>query len=574
MDIVLGLSMTATTVRVVLVEGERADGVTIENAAFDTEAPDGAAKPSPSEQVSNAILATQQNALSTGHHLVVSGVTWEDEAQQGALRDSMIARGLDNVMLMSEQSAAAALAQTIGRALGYDATAVLLMKSDTATLSIVNSADGSIAEVLTRNVAAAKLADALPEIVTSLETNDPHPQGMVIVGSCVELAAVKSTLESLVAVPVIVPEEPDLTLARGAALAAANAAGLEAPTVGLAYSQDPDAQGVKLSDADTEISPAIDLGAEDDLDSVVARTGRALLIPVGSFVGTLFVLGVVAVVMSLAVSIRSTSDDQGLPAAQNALGPSVMVPTPPAVASPTMVPTMVHSPPSVPQAQLLQPPPAPASPEPVAIAPEPPVAAPVNTQAPKPRATAPVVQQPAPSRVLTEPTPVAAEQPLNPVPAAIEPPPAQAAPVPAPVAAPPPVALPPPAAAAPVAPAQQPPAPIFPWGPPTLRIGPFRIPLGPSQPPAPPPQQVSAGPPIAPWAPQQAPPPPAWSPPQAPLPVTESPPLQQTPRWWNPPASPPVAQSPPQSPAWSPSQAPPPVLGGRDGGHERWWPWG
>src|SRR5262245_33780318 len=99
MDIVLGLSMTATTLRVVLVEGERADGVTIENAAFDTVAPDGVPKPSPSEQVSNAILATQQNALSVGHNLVVSGVTWEDEAQQAALRNSTIARGLDNVVL-------------------------------------------------------------------------------------------------------------------------------------------------------------------------------------------------------------------------------------------------------------------------------------------------------------------------------------------------------------------------------------------------------------------------------------------------------------------------------------------
>src|ERR1700716_1518660 len=72
MEIVLGLSITGTTARLVLVQGERADGVTIESEVFDTAAPESVPKPSPTEQVSNAILATQQNALANGHHLVVS----------------------------------------------------------------------------------------------------------------------------------------------------------------------------------------------------------------------------------------------------------------------------------------------------------------------------------------------------------------------------------------------------------------------------------------------------------------------------------------------------------------------
>jgi hypothetical protein len=525
-DVVLGLSITATTVRVVLVEGERADGVTIENEAFDTVAPEGVPKPSPSEQVSNAILATQQNAVSIGHHVVVSGVAWEDVAQQAALRHSMIARGLDNVVLMSEQSAAGALAQTIGCALGYDTAAVLLIKVDTATLLIVNSADGSIADGLTHNFDGAKLVDVLPGIVSSLETNDPHPQGVVIVGACAEIGAVKSRLESLVAVPVIVLEEPDLGLARGAALAAANAVGVEAPTVCLAYSQDPDGDGVKLSAANTVVVPPLEVELEDDLDSVVARIGRALPVPVGSLVGAICVVGVVTLVMALAVSTGTTTGaSRGLSAAENATAPSVVVPTPPSVQGPTMV----RSPASVPQAQVIQPPPVPASPESVVIATEPPVAAPVITPAPKPRAPVPVVQQPASSRVITEPTPVAAATPL----VAVEPPPVEAPPIAAPAAAPPPVALPAPVAAGPVPPLPQAPPLTFPWGPPTLQIGPLRIPLGPPQPAAAPPEQLPTGPPIVPWTQQQA----------------------------------------PQPPAWSPAQAPPPVLGGRDGGRERWWWW-
>ena len=309
MEIVLGLSITGTTARLVLVEGQRADGVTIESEVFDTAAPESSPKPSPTEQVSNAILATEQNALANGHHLVVSGVTWDGPTQQAELRESMIARGLDDVVLVPEQSAAGALAQTIGRALGYDTTAVLLIKLDTATLSIVNSADGSIAEGLPHTFCGATVADVIPEILASLETIDPQLQGMVIVGSRVETGVVKSKLESLLAVPVIAPEEPELGLARGAALAAASAVGLEAPTVGLAYSQDPDGNEVKLSAADTVVSPPleVDLEDDDDLDSVVARTGRAVLIPIGSLVAAVCVLGVVALMMSLAVSIGSTT---------------------------------------------------------------------------------------------------------------------------------------------------------------------------------------------------------------------------------------------------------------------------
>jgi hypothetical protein len=551
MEIVLGLSITGTNARLVLVEGERADGVTIESEAFDTAAPESIPKPSPTEQVSNAILATQQNALANGHHLVVSGVTWDGPTQQAELRESMTARGLDDVVLVPEQSAAGALAQTIGRALGYDTTAVLLIQRDTATLSIVNSADGSIAEGLPHTFCGANVAHVVPEILTSLEPIDPQFQGIVIVGPRVETGVVKSKLESLLAVPVIAPEEPELGLARGAALAAASAVGLEAPTVGVAYSQDPDGNEVRLSAADTVVSPPleVDLDDDNDLDSVVTRMGRAVL-PIGSLVAAVCVLGVVALMMSLAFSIASTTaQNQGLPEAEKAAAPSVVVSTPP----PARDPAVVRSPVSVPQAQVLQPPPSSASPAPIQVPADPPVAAPVIAPAPKPAARAPVAKQPAPSRPITEPSPVVAEAPYTEAPIAVQPPPPEAQPVLAPAAALPPVAVPPPpVAVAPVLPPSQTPGLTFPSGPPTLRIGPFRIPLGPTQPAAQLPQQQAAQAPA--WSPPQSP---VWSPPQSPV--------------WSPPQSP--VWSPPQSPVWSPPQATAPGLRGR-GDRERWWPWG
>ncbi|MDT5351923.1 MAG: hypothetical protein QOJ56_455, partial [Mycobacterium sp.] len=59
MDIVLGVSMAPTTVRMVLVEGENADGVTVEEDNFEVVSADGAATSGAPEQVIAAILGTR-----------------------------------------------------------------------------------------------------------------------------------------------------------------------------------------------------------------------------------------------------------------------------------------------------------------------------------------------------------------------------------------------------------------------------------------------------------------------------------------------------------------------------------
>jgi hypothetical protein len=61
-DIVLGVSMTPTTVRMVLVEGEKADGVTVDHDVFDITGIEGSATSSAAEQVVAAVLGTQESA--------------------------------------------------------------------------------------------------------------------------------------------------------------------------------------------------------------------------------------------------------------------------------------------------------------------------------------------------------------------------------------------------------------------------------------------------------------------------------------------------------------------------------
>ena len=61
--------MTPTTVRMVLVEGEKADGVTVDHDVFDINAVEGSATSSAADQVVAAVLGTQESAAAGGHHL-------------------------------------------------------------------------------------------------------------------------------------------------------------------------------------------------------------------------------------------------------------------------------------------------------------------------------------------------------------------------------------------------------------------------------------------------------------------------------------------------------------------------
>ena len=239
MELVLGVSMTPTTVSIALVEGEKADGAIIDHDVFDITAVDGSATPSPPEPVVAAVLGTQEGAIAAGHHLVSTGVTWTDHAQAAELREALVARGIEDVLLVSELHAAAALAQAVGRAVGYDKTALMFVERDTATLAVVETVDGSVVKVLSQSLDDGDAIAVVAEMVTSLEVQESVAQGMFVVGSGVDVTAVKAHLQDLVSVPVIAPEEPQLALARGAALASASAPRYDTSTIGLSYSQDP-----------------------------------------------------------------------------------------------------------------------------------------------------------------------------------------------------------------------------------------------------------------------------------------------------------------------------------------------
>ena len=115
------------------------------------------------------------------------------------------------------------------------------------------------------------------------------------------------TFEGPVSVPVIAPEEPQLALARGAALASANAPRYDASTVGLAYSQDPDGTTVYplaladdattfLGHADSSLDTA-DIAS--DPDDVSERSKPFSL--VGSSLTAIFAAGMIALTIAMVI---------------------------------------------------------------------------------------------------------------------------------------------------------------------------------------------------------------------------------------------------------------------------------
>jgi putative ABC transport system ATP-binding protein len=217
--------MAPTTVRMVLVEGENADGVTVNQDNFDLTTNGDAPTITAPGQVISAILGTRENAADGGYQLKSTGVTWADPAEAAALREGLAARKIDNVMLVSAFLAAAALAQAVGKATNYARTAMLFVEPDSATLAVINTADGSVADVRRRprpeddDEAVAELV----EMVKGAAEMEAHPEGVFVVGSGVDIALIKPALEAGTSLPVSVPDEPEMALARGAALASANA---------------------------------------------------------------------------------------------------------------------------------------------------------------------------------------------------------------------------------------------------------------------------------------------------------------------------------------------------------------
>jgi putative ABC transport system ATP-binding protein len=228
--------MAPTTVRTVLVAGENADGVIVDQDNFDITTNGDAPTITAPDQVISAILGTREDAASDGYQVTSTGVTWADPADAAALREGLAVRKIENVMLVSALSAAAAVARAVGHATHYAHTALLYVEPDTATLAVISTADGSVGNVRQRFLPEAddEAVAALVEMVKGADEMEPRSEGVFVVGSGVDIPLIKPALEAATSRPVSASEEPERALARGAALASANAPLFAPPTAALA----------------------------------------------------------------------------------------------------------------------------------------------------------------------------------------------------------------------------------------------------------------------------------------------------------------------------------------------------
>ncbi|MFM9035192.1 MAG: hypothetical protein ACKOQ4_13080, partial [Mycobacterium sp.] len=385
LDVVLGVSMTPTAVRMALVEGERADGLTVDQNAFDVSAGMSPATSDAPEQVVAAILGTRESAAEGGHRLVATGLAWTDHGAAARVRQALRAQRVEDVVLVSQLHAAGALARALGLAAGYTRTAILLVEPGLTTLAVVRTADGAVVRVTTRTLPAD---EAVPTLVSGLETGPEPPQALFVAGSGVDAAALRPVLAARTSLPVHVPADGALALARGAALAAVTAPRYDASTAWLQASDDTSAGPTQRAAASCLGYSAVDDSAVDDSsvdddyatedspprafsDQDVDRRPFALL---GGALSTILVLGVVALIIAMAAAMRPVSDPPPTPG-DSALVTSGQTPAP-AQAEPAITP----APPETIQAPV---PVAREAPRTDFVNPPPPAAAPVP-QAPPP----------------------------------------------------------------------------------------------------------------------------------------------------------------------------------------------
>jgi hypothetical protein len=212
MDLVLGLSVTSTAVRWVLVEGVTGDGDAVDRGALDIV--DGVEFDA--DALLTVLLDANEAVIENGVHAV--GVTWTPagEPVAGPIVEALQERGVQNAISVSESEAAEALAGGIADIGGFDNVAVCVFEPGYTMVAVVN-ADGVIAE-------PQNLPDdvELAASVIALDLNDRQLDAIFVVGSA-DLDPIVSSMDTVAAAPVISAAEADMAMSRGAAVASAMA---------------------------------------------------------------------------------------------------------------------------------------------------------------------------------------------------------------------------------------------------------------------------------------------------------------------------------------------------------------
>jgi hypothetical protein len=214
--------VTPTTVGWVLAEGHGADGTIVDHQELTLHTGVGVRAVSSAEQVADEVLRVNALAAASDHHLRVIGLTWNDEAsaQAALLIEALTDAGLHNVVPVRLLDAVETLGRAISPVIGYEQTAVCILDHEWATVVMVDSDNGETQTVV-KHVRGG--LDGLSGWLRGMfeRRTGWRPGGVVVVGADSEINGISWQLEKALPVPVFAQTMAQVTIARGAALAAA-----------------------------------------------------------------------------------------------------------------------------------------------------------------------------------------------------------------------------------------------------------------------------------------------------------------------------------------------------------------
>lgn len=211
MDLVVGLSLTSTAVRWVLVEGATGEGAPIDRGEFLVGGLDA-------DFLLDVLL---NRGVVAENRLHAVGVTWSNEAavSASAVLDALADRGVRNVVVVPDTEAAGALAFGIAEITEYDDVAVCVVEPDAALVALVKDGDVKVDRV-DRPLDRQDAFELTSSVLVLLDSGDRPPTAVFVVGS-EDVEVIVSSFEAISDAQVFSAAEADLALARGAALAAA-----------------------------------------------------------------------------------------------------------------------------------------------------------------------------------------------------------------------------------------------------------------------------------------------------------------------------------------------------------------
>ena len=219
MDLVLGLSLTTTALRWVLVEGSTGEGDPVDRGELDIAAIDDV----DADLLVHAVL---NPAVVAEDRIRVVGVTSTADAggAGAAVVDALVARGHRDVARVSDTAAVAALASGIADITDYDDVAVCIVEPDSAFVAVVEGGQITV-EHIDRPADRADAIELTSSVIVAL---DRELEAIFVIGSD-DVEVIVTAIEAITAAAVFSATEADLALARGAALVAARTLDMSGP---------------------------------------------------------------------------------------------------------------------------------------------------------------------------------------------------------------------------------------------------------------------------------------------------------------------------------------------------------